>query len=281
METPVVSIIVPIYNGQLTLERCLASVKRQSYEKFEVIMINDGSSDHSIEICRKYMDLDPRFRLLDKENTGVSNSRNQALKMARGEYVQFLDCDDWITKDATESLVTAAQVTSSEMVVSGFYRVIGKRTYPKRQIKISKCLTRQEFAEFMMESPANFYYGVMWNKLFRLDIIRKHQLKCNESLSWCEDFMFNLEYLQYIKFVTVIDKPIYYYVKRKDSLVSTQFTFKKIIRMKKQLFEDYKELYKAIDLYEENKWKITKFLVSCALDGGKFTQSPQVSVRKI
>jgi len=284
MKIPIVSIVIPIYNAQLTLERCLASVKRQSYKNFEVIMINDGSSDHSLQICLKYTNLDPRFKLLNKENSGVSNSRNLGMAMAKGKYIQFLDSDDWITKEATESLVTAAEVTNCELVISGFYRVIGKKSYPKGQIKLSKCLTRQEFAEYMMEAPANFYYGVLWNKLFRLDIIRKHDLKCDEDLNWCEDFQFNLEYLSHVQLVTVVDKPLYYYLKRQESLSATQITIKKTILMKKQLFEYYKELYKSIDLYEENKWKISKFLVSCALDGGKtrkITQNPQASLRKV
>lgn len=279
-----VSMIIPIYNGQLTLERCLASIKRQTYKDFEVIMVNDGSDDHSLQICKKYVNLDTRFKLLTKENSGVSNSRNQGIAMAKGNYVQFLDCDDWITKDATEMLVTAGELTNCEMVISGFFRVIGKNFYPKGQIKVSKSLTRLEFAEYMMEAPANYYYGVLWNKLYRLDIIRKNNLKCDEELHWCEDFLFNLEYLRYAQSITVVDKPLYYYVKREESLSITQITFKKTILMKKHLFAHYKELYKSIDLYEENKWKIGKFLVSCALDGGKtrkITQNPQAALKKV
>lgn len=284
MESPVISIIVPIYNGQLTVERCLASIKRQTFKQIEIIMINDGSNDNSLNICKKYTELDERFLLVDKENSGVSDSRNQGMKLARGKYIQFLDSDDWITNDATECLVRAAEITNSDMVVSGFYRVIGKKCYPKGQIKLSRCLTRQEFATYMMEAPANFYYGVMWNKLFRLDIIREHKLECNKDISWCEDFIFNLEYLQYVSIVTVVDKPLYYYVKRKDSLASSQITIKKTIVMKKQLFAYYKDLYKSIDLYEENKWKINMFLVACALDGGKnrkTTEKPQNQEKKL
>ena len=111
----------------------------------------------------------------------------------------------------------------------------------------------------MMEAPANFYYGVLWNKFFKADIIRRFHLLCSPELNWCEDFRFNLEYLLYVGKVGVVARPLYYYVKTRGSLVDTQINFQVTVRTKRILFDHYKELYQTIDLYEENKHKIKRF----------------------
>lgn len=118
----------------------------------------------------------------------------------------------------------------------------------------------------MMEAPANFYYGVLWNKLFKADIVRRFALSCPPELDWCEDFMFNLEYLEYVGKVGVITKPLYYYVKTKGSLVDTRINFQKTVQTKRLLFSYYKELYQNIDLYEDNKMRIRMFYLSFAHD---------------
>ena len=106
---PKVSIIIPVYNAQLHLRRCIDSVLKQDFEDFELILMNDGSTDFSGEICDEYAKKDARIKVTHKENTGVSDTRNQAISTATGEYLQFLDSDDWITPDATGMLVRMAE----------------------------------------------------------------------------------------------------------------------------------------------------------------------------
>ena len=266
MAQPLVSIIVPVYNGEKTIERCLRSIQNQSYSNIEVLVVNDGSSDHTDRIIRKYAQRDSRFRYIEKENSGVSDSRNVAMEEAKGDYFQFVDGDDWLVKQATEEFVNTALTYGCDMVISDFYRVCGRRIYTKGHIDAGPVITRMKYAEYMMEAPANFYYGVLWNKFFRADIIRTFALKCSTQLDWCEDFQFNLEYLQYVGKVGVIRKPLYYYVKTKGSLVDTQVNFQQSIRTKRILFDHYRDLYKAIDLYEENKLRIQMFYLSFAHD---------------
>ena len=102
------------------LRRCLNSAMEQTFQDMEIIVVNDGSQDTSLEICREYEKMDRRFRVINKENTGVSDSRNQAIETARGEYLQFMDSDDWLTPDATESFVHAARKFDCDLVVSDF-----------------------------------------------------------------------------------------------------------------------------------------------------------------
>ena len=162
---PLVSIIVPVYNAQEFLERCIKSVLAQEYTNLELLLVDDGSKDESGAICDAFAAQDARTRVIHKENTGVSDSRNRALDQAKGDYVQFLDSDDWLTPDATKQFVRSAENCHSDMVIADFYRVIGDTISHKGDIEKEELLTREEFAGHMMENPADFYYGVGWNKL--------------------------------------------------------------------------------------------------------------------
>ena len=216
--SPTVSIIVPVYNAAHTIGRCIESILNQQYTDFELFLVDDGSRDGSGIICDAYAKRDSRIRVIHKENSGVSDTRNMALDLAQGTYLQFLDSDDWITPDATSSLVRAAEANRCDLVIADFYRVIGERVSRKGDIEEDSVLTREEFSAHMMENPADFYYGVLWNKLYRRDIVEAHHLRMDPDISWCEDFMFNLEYIRYAERFYALQIPIYYYVKTKGSL---------------------------------------------------------------
>lgn len=267
---PMVSIIVPIYNAENYLRRCVDSILNQEYTDFELLLVNDGSTDASGDICEEYGDRDPRVIVIQKENTGVSDSRNRALDRARGKYLQFLDSDDWITPDATRLFVRAAEEYGCDMVISDFYRVVGERLSPKGDIEEEGVLTREEFAAHMMENPADFYYGVLWNKLYRRDIVEEHNLRMDTDISWCEDFMFNLEYIRYAKVFYALHAPIYYYVKRKGSLASQGINISKTVKMKLNVFEYYNNFYKHVleeEDYEKNRLQVYRFFIDAAGDG--------------
>ena len=158
---PIVSIIVPVYNAEKTLARCVDSILNQTYQDYELLLVNDGSTDSSGGLCDSYAARDQRVRVFHKENAGVSNARNLALTQARGTYLQFLDSDDWITPEATLSLVRAAEDHQCDLIISDFYRVVGERVSHKGDIDEDSVLTREEYAAHMMENPADFYYGVL------------------------------------------------------------------------------------------------------------------------
>ena len=267
---PMVSIIVPIYNAENYLRRCVDSILNQEYTDFELLLVNDGSTDASGDICEEYGDRDPRVIVIQKENTGVSDSRNRALDRARGKYLQFLDSDDWITPDATRLFVRAAEEHGCDMVISDFYRVVGERLSTKGDIEEEGVLTREEFAAHMMENPADFYYGVLWNKLYRRDIVEEHNLRMDTDINWCEDFMFNLEYIRYAKVFYALHAPIYYYVKRKGSLASQGINISKTVKMKLNVFEYYNNFYKHVleeEDYEKNRLQVYRFFIDAAGDG--------------
>lgn len=267
---PMVSIIVPIYNAENYLRRCVDSILNQEYTDFELLLVNDGSTDASGDICEEYGDRDPRVIVIQKENTGVSDSRNRALDRAMGKYLQFLDSDDWITPDATRLFVRAAEEYGCDMVISDFYRVVGERLSTKGDIEEEGVLTREEFTAHMMENPADFYYGVLWNKLYRRDIVEEHNLRMDTDINWCEDFMFNLEYIRYAKVFYALHAPIYYYVKRKGSLASQGINISKTVKMKLNVFEYYNNFYKHVleeEDYEKNRLQVYRFFIDAAGDG--------------
>ena len=267
---PSVSIIVPVYNAEACLRRCVESVLNQEYADFELLLADDGSRDSSGRICDEYAVADSRVRVFHKENSGVSDSRNLCLDQARGRYLQFLDADDWITANATKLLVQAMEEHLCDLVISDFYRVVGERVSPKGDIDEVQVLSREEYASHMMENPANYYYGVLWNKLYRREIVERHHLRMDPAISWCEDFMFNLEYIRRAETFFALQVPVYYYVKTKGSLCTQGISISKTIQMKLTVFEYYNQFYKTVldeEEYEKQRLKIYRFLIDAAEDG--------------
>lgn len=267
---PTVSIIIPVYNSAATLRRCVESVLNQEFAEFELLLIDDGSQDGSAALCDEFAASDRRVRATHKANSGVSDARNLGLSQARGRWLQFLDGDDWITPDATKLLVRAAEEHSCDLVIADFYRVVGERVSHKGDIDEDRVLRREEYAACMMENPADFYYGVLWNKLYRRDIVEKHRLRMDPAIHWCEDFMFNLEYIRYAETFFPLQVPVYYYVKTKGSLCTQDIGISKTIRMKLGVFEYYNQFYKTLlseEEYQKCRLKIYRFLIDAAQDG--------------
>jgi len=277
---PLVSIIVPVYNAASHIARCIESIRRQTYQNIEIILLNDGSKDVSLQVCEMYAKIDRRIILLDRDNRGVSATRNLGLKLARGEYLQFADSDDYLEPTATETLVTAAVNHQADMVIAPYFRVENVTKleidgiYKKEQVTLRGFLApgfydKKGFAVHLMEQPASFFYGVMWNKLYRRALVEEHGLACSEELDWSEDLLFNLEYIRYAERFVSVPVPVYYYVKTPGSLVATKVGLKNmvgVVATKAALFTYYKKLYEDIGLYEENKMQIYKYLVAVGAD---------------
>ncbi len=300
--TPLVSIILPVYNAKLHIARCIQSILAQTFTDFELIIVNDGSSDNvTLPVCQMYANVDSRIRLVDKPNEGVSRTRNIGIEQAAGRYLQFVDSDDYLAPNYTETLVKAAQHSNADLVIAHYYMVIpkgGASAFRERSIQwaerseiplaqkfadkmreldeqepevrkngflSSGVLDKKQFATALMENPASFYYGVMWNKLYRRDIILQHDIRCDTDISWSEDFLFNLNYIRWAERFCAIEDAGYYYLQNPSSLVHTQtMDLPEMMSMKAMLFSYYKDLFEDLGLYEENKLAVAKYLISVA-----------------
>ena len=268
---PKVSIIIPVYNGENYIRKCLDSILNQEYKDFEVIIVDDNSTDDSYSILQEYENNDKRITVIHQDkNTGVSSGRNMALDKATGDYIQFVDCDDYIVRDATKNFVRAIEKSDVDMVISHFYRVVGDVLSLKGDIDKNIMLSREEYVEYMAENPADYYYGVVWNKLYKREIIEKNNIRFDENTSWCEDFIFNMEYLLNVSDIESILSPTYYYVKREGSLVSKSInSLTNIVRMKLSVLEYYNDFYKKIYADESSikrKLNVYKFIFDYSKD---------------
>lgn len=274
---PDVSIIVPVYNAAENLKRCVDSALAQELRSFELILVDDGSTDDSPAIADAYATADPRVRVIHQPNAGVSCARNRALDVARGTFVQFMDADDWMAPDAAKLMVRAAREHECDMVIADYYRVVGSRVSRKGDIDLDRPITPAEYADCMIENPADYYYGSLWNKLFRRDIIERHRLRMDPSISWCEDFIFILEYAAHAASIYPLPVPVYYYVKTKGSLVNQSLTMAGVVRMKLGVIEYYDDFFRRV--YDEREYarrhgEIRRFLITYAHDDGAFPAAP-------
>lgn len=289
MQKPLVSVIVPIYNAQNNIVRCVESIRRQTYENLEILLLNDGSKDVSYPVCEMLSKADARIVLIDKENSGVSATRNLGMRMARGKYLQFVDADDTLEPFATELLVQRAEDNNADLVIAAYNRIVPYK--PKKEAKLDPLLpnkkkqlteqlakfqtfgflpmgfmTKEEFACGLMQEPASFYYGVMWNKLYRREIIMAHDIRCDEEFTWSEDMLFNLSYIRYADSFYAIRTPLYYYSRRRKHSLSASVNPAQVVTTKASLFKYYKELYVQLGLYDQYKLQIYSYLVATAKD---------------
>ena len=288
MEMPLVSIILPVYNAQSHLNRCLGSICAQQYEDLEIIVINDGSKDQSLPVCGEFRKKDSRILLVDKANSGVSDTRNLGLKLASGKYVQFVDSDDYIAPDYTARLVEAAERSGADLVISPYTMVIPAGASKPEQVleKIQDDLgvmhvarppeTREygflpagiydkdTFALRLMDKPASYFYSVLWNKLYRRDLLAAHDIRFTSEMRWAEDLVFNMQYIQYAEVFASIPQPGYYYVQNPQSICHTQIKPATLVQNKIQVFRYYKDLYTRLGMYEEVRPQLYKFLIDIA-----------------
>ena len=285
---PLVSIIVPVYNAADHIARCIESIRRQTYRNLEIILLNDGSKDVSYAVCQSYAGIDRRIVVIDKNNSGVSATRNLGMQEAHGKYFQFVDADDFIQPYATELLVQKAEASHADMVIAHYNRIEPPVSLPKtmRDTVVERVLdpildpqhrvqtfgflmegplNKDAFACGLMQEPASFYYGVMWNKLYRADIVHSHDdVICAEDMDWSEDLYFNLSYIRYAEKFYALSTPIYNYFNTPGSAVHTALNPVNVVATRATLFAYYKELYEHLGLYEEYKPQIYKYLVAVA-----------------
>lgn len=199
------SIIIPIYNVEKFIDRCIKSVLSQNFNQWELILVNDGSTDNSGKIAENFAKTDSRIHYINSKNYGVSHARNLGLKQATGQYISFIDSDDELEKNA---LFSFAQIEATSK--ASLYKFGYKRISANEEIKVRSTQTGIfKVSQALSIIETNSYSGFLWNSIFKNNIIKQHKLQFDESISWCEDHLFFLEYLRYSESV-YIDSSFYY-----------------------------------------------------------------------
>lgn len=202
-----VSLIIPVYNSENKIARCIKSILSQSYTDLEIILLDDGSKDKSLEICRQFEKTDKRIRVFTQQNKGVSYTRNKGIQCAKGEYIQFVDSDDYIRPDMVEKMVAGIEKDNADLVICGIEEIHKDHTYdiiPKTvgMIKVRELRDKypEIFSNFLLNSPVNKLY-------------RKSQISNNfpEELSLGEDLLFNLSYIRGIENIVFMEEIFYFY----------------------------------------------------------------------
>lgn len=257
MNNQKVSIVVPVYNAEKYLGYTISSIIKQTYRNIEIILINDGSTDDSLQICRNYAEIDERIRVIDIPNGGVSRARNRGIEEATGRYIQFVDSDDVIAETMTGQLVNVMELYDTDMVVCGMKYVLleGNRVlkmedwlpdYLGKECVLSQRMFLEDFSRILLytvllEGPCN--------KLYKKEYFEEKNIRFPEGRELGEDFLLNLQYFREMKRVVFISDVLYYYVQwNSESL--TQCYRSNLFENQISLIEEYENF-----LHEQHVWE--------------------------
>lgn len=259
-----ISVIVPVYNTAQYLHQCLDSILSQTYEDIEIILVNDGSTDGSSEICDAYADRDSRVKVIHKENGGLVSARKTGLKAATGEYIGYVDSDDWIESDMYEKLLTALTDGEADIAMCGRFEDTGDTgrkvchgflagRYDKRAL-IEKIFPR------MIVNGALFEWGIfpgVWDKLFRKECLEPFQMAVDERLTMGEDAVCTYPALLHAESICILGECLYHYRQRQTSMVRQQGEAETERQRFRLLYQEgLRELERGKRIYDLTKqWK--------------------------
>jgi len=257
-----ISVIVPIYNVEKQLKRCINSIINQTYKNIQILLIDDGSKDSSGKICDNFSKYDTRIIVLHQDNTGVSAARNKGIELAEGRYICFIDSDDYIEKNYIEEL---HQLMKDEKIDLGIcdlnYKYTNKEdcwsTVGKKTINL-KNVSEEIFLEL---NEKYLLYGP-YNKIFKSSIIKKQKIRFIKEMSYGEDLIFNLSYLQYVKIIKTTNQTRYNYIADIDNSLANKYRADRF-KTGKIIFE---ELYKFFEINGMLSEKSKKYLYGRIFD---------------
>lgn len=220
MDNPIISVIVPVYNVEKYLSRCIDSILAQTFTDFELLLINDGSTDNSGRICDEYAKDDNRIKIFHTKNFGVSSARNKGIENAIGKYISFVDSDDEVFNTYLETLYN--HIVKCDIVF--FQNIWINEDQTKIMISLDNFYSDDQNSIekeilFLMHNDTRYnLFGYTWNKIFKASIIKEHNIKFIENLAISEDEVFTLDYCRYVNKLMVLNIPLYYYYSKKQGL---------------------------------------------------------------
>ena len=254
-----ISIIIPAYNIEKFIGQCLESLINQTYKNIEIIVVNDGSKDNTLQVIKEYADKDSRIKIINQENQGLSESRNNALELVNSEYVMFVDGDDWINVKACEDCVKEMEKEKADLVWFAYIREyenksISKGAFDEEKIifenkEVKEKLQRRIYGPYANElaHPEKLdSLSPVWGKLYKTEILKNHKFKSFKEIgATCEDVFFNPEVLENVKKVVYINKNHYHYRKFNPNSITKS--------VEPGMFEKWKKAYSLLNNIIEEK----------------------------
>lgn len=217
-----ISVIVPVYNVEKYLERCIDSILNQTYKNLEIILVDDGSTDKSPKICDKYLDRDRRVRVIHKENGGLSDARNTGIQIATGDFISFIDSDDYIDINMYDSMMKILQDNDGDIIECGVKHVYNNKIIESNNIENKSFTSEEAIEELILERSL---HQTVWNKIYKKNVI--------EGLLFEKDKINEDEFWTYKAFsksnkILSINNKFYYYIHREDSIMGKGYTVRNL-----------------------------------------------------
>lgn len=262
-----ISIVVPVYNAEKELQRCVDSILGQSFSDWELLLIDDGSRDGSPALCDRLAQRDPRVRVCHKENGGVSSARNLGIQKAEGEYLMFTDSDDTLFPETLSTLYGKALETKAELVVCGFtYYVEQDGRHVDNLPEKAFCGGGETYLEegFLADFKRELF-NPPWNKLIRRELLLENEIRFGEEYAICEDMAFSMQILERCRGICVLPESLYcYHYKEGDNLVHRfhENYYEALLYFRDCAWKCFRTLHARQELYEEiNSYFVGKSLM--------------------
>lgn len=262
LNNTLVSVIVPVYNAEAYLEKCIDSILAQTFKRLEVVIVNDGSSDNSRIIIEQYAATDERIIFIDGPNEGVSAARNKGLDQASGEFITFVDADDWIEPDMYESLVGEACNNNADWVICD---VIVEKNLAERRKRLNLLNETVEVSVDPKSAMSNLmrfkYDNANWNKLYRRSIIEENLLRFEPKMGVGEDLLFNCCYILFVSRLQLIGAAFYHYRISEGSIMG---------KSKYDEVEEYKKLCEGFHTFSSELHCESVYVFDCEMRRGYY-----------
>ena len=270
---PKASIIVPAYNAEKSIELAVRSVLEQTYKQLEVIVIDDGSNDNTGEILNGIAKEDSRLIVIQKKkNEGVSAGRNSGLQMATGEYVGFLDADDWMESQMLEKMFASVEEINPDLIITGYSHdtmdEARRNVVVNKQVRMDACVctNKQQIIELAAECDSKKIYAYIWNKLYKRKLLVDNKLLFTNQ-SFNEDFLFNTRFWNFVNSLVVVDGVDYHYIKASKESLAQRF-LPDFFKYMDERFESIKELMEINNVYAgETRSKLANVYIKHAIAG--------------
>ena len=245
---PKVSVIIPIFNVEKYLKKCLDSVINQTFKDIEIICVNDGSTDNSLKILEEYSKLDNRIKIINKSNGGSSSARNAGLTIANAEYCYFIDSDDWLELNTLEKLYNIMISNDVDSVIHGANNILGDKSYVGTDMDMQDWFESFTKSNGIYDVPTSIradICSVIWNKLYKMEIINKYNCRFANGLIQ-EDELFLWTYMIHCRNYYYLNEKLYNYFRHSDSLMGTRNNSHRIL----DILDIQVELYKLLEQYK-------------------------------